>query len=140
MMLAGTIDMQDLRYLNLFGRTTKISTRHVLKYNDIIIFCVPKTMISKAIGKNGENLKKMSGILGRRIKVIPIPKGVQHAKEFIKAIVHPVEFNDLEVKEGEIVLTAGSRNKAALLGRNKRRLIEMQKIVKDFFGKEFRIV
>lgn len=139
-MLAGTIDMQDLRYLNLFGRTTKISTRHVIKYNDMIIFCVPKSLISKAIGDRGENLKKISGILGRRIKVIPIPSGIQHAKEFIKAIVNPVEFNDLEIKEDEIVLTAGSRNKAALLGRNKRRLLEMQKIIKDFFGKEFRII
>lgn len=132
--------MQDLRYLNLFGRTTKISTRHVIKYNDMIIFCVPKSLISKAIGDRGENLKKISGILGRRIKVIPIPSGIQHAKEFIKAIVNPVEFNDLEIKEDEIVLTAGSRNKAALLGRNKRRLLEMQKIIKDFFGKEFRII
>ena len=139
-MLAGTIDMQDLRYLNLFGRTTKISTRHVLKYNDMIIFCVPKNLISKALGDKGENLRKMSSILGRRIKVIPIPKGIEHAKDFIKAIVHPVEFNDLEVKGDEMILTAGSRNKAALLGRNKRRLLEMQKIVKDFFGKEFRIV
>jgi len=51
-----------------------------------------------------------------------------------------VKFNDLEVTDNEIILTAGSHSKAALIGRNKRRMIEMQGIVKDFFSKEFRIV
>lgn len=140
MLMAGTISMQDMRHLNLFRRITGISTRYVIKYNEMILFCVPKSLLSKAIGKKGSNIRRISEILGRRIKVIPIPQGVQHTKEFIQAIVSPVEFRDLEVKENEMILTAGSRSKAALLGRNKRRLHEMQKIIKDFFGKEFKIV
>ena len=39
-----------------------------------------------------------------------------------------------------LILTAGSQSKAALIGRNKRRLLELQRIAKDYFGKEFRIV
>ena len=140
MLVTGTISMQDMRYLNLFGRVTKISTRYVIKYNEKIIFCVPKSLISKAIGPEARNIKRIGEILGRRIKVIPTPTGIQHVREFIQAIVNPVEFKDLEIKEDEIILTAGSRSKAALLGRNKRRLHEMQKIIKDFFGKEFRII
>jgi len=140
MLMAGTISMQDMRHLNLFRRITGISTRHVIRYNEMIIFCVPKNLVSKAIGPEARNIKRISEILGRRIKVIPIPKGIQHIKPFIQAIVSPVEFKDLEIKEDEIILTAGSRSKAALLGRNKRRLHEMQKIIKDFFGKEFKII
>ncbi len=140
MLMAGTISMQDMRHLNLFRRISGISTRYVIRYNEIIIFCVPKNLLSKAIGPEARNIKKMGEILGRRIKVIPIPKGIQHIREFIQAIVSPVEFKDLEIKEGEVILTAGNRSKAALLGRNKRRLHEMQKIIKDFFGKEFKII
>ena len=140
MLMAGTISMQDMRHLNLFRRITGVSTRHVIRYNEMIIFCVPKNLVSKSIGPEAKNIKRISEILGRRIKVIPIPKGIQHIKPFIQAIVSPVEFKDLEIKEDEIILTAGSRSKAALLGRNKRRLHEMQKIIKDFFGKEFRII
>jgi len=138
--MTGTIDMQDMRYLNLFDRITGISTRHVIKYNEMIIFCVPKSMISRAIGPEARNIRRMSEILGRRIKVIPLPLGVQHARQFIQAIVAPVEFKDLEIKDNEMTLNAGSMSKAALLGRNKRRLLEMQKIIKDFFGKEFKII
>lgn len=138
--MAGTINMQDMRYLNLFNRITGISTRHVLKYNEMIIFCVPKSVLSRAIGPEARNIRRIGEILGRRIKVIPLPLGIQHVKQFIQAIVSPVEFKDLEIKDDEIILTAGSMSKAALLGRNKRRLLEMQKIIKDFFGKEFRII
>jgi transcription antitermination factor NusA-like protein len=139
-LMAGTISMQDMRHLNLFRRITGISTRYVIKYNEMIIFCVPKKMVSRAIGPEARNIRKIGEILGRRIKVIPIPQGIEHVKEFIKAIVAPVEFKDLEIKDNEIILTAGSRSKAALLGRNKRRLLEMQKIIKDFFGKDFKII
>lgn len=132
--------MQDMRHLNLFRKITGIGTRYVLDYNDMLIFCVPKNFLYKAIGENAENLKRMSKILGKRIKVIPLPKGEHHIRDFIQAIVSPVEFKNIEVEGNKVTLTAGSRNKAALLGRNKRRLNEMQKIVKNFFGKEFKIV
>ena len=132
--------MQDMRYLNLFNKITRVSTRFCFKYNETIIFCVPMRFVSQAVGKGGQNIKKMSEILRKRIKVVPNPRGIQDAKKFIEAIVSPVKFNNLEVAEDEIILTAGSNSKAALIGRNKRRLIEMQKIVEDFFGKEFRII
>ena len=138
--------MQDMRHLNLFEKITRVNTRYCFKYNEAIVFCVPMRFVSQAVGKGGENIKKMNEILRKRIKVIPKPRGIQDAKKFIEAIVSPVRFNELEVKDdtlkgtSEIILTAGSHSKAALIGRNKRRLIEMQGIVRDFFGREFRIV
>lgn len=138
--MVNTINMQDMRHLNLFGKITQVGTRFCFDYNDTIIFCVPRQLVSKAIGENGTNVKKISEILRRKIKIIPQPKGIHYVGDFIQAIVSPVMFRDLEVRDNEIILTAGNQSKAALIGRNKRRLLEMQKIVKDFFGKEFRIV
>lgn len=136
--MASTIDMQDMRYLNLFERIMKIRTRYCFKYNENIVFCVPRQLVSKAIGEGGRNIRKMSEILGKRIKVVAAPEGIRDAERFIQAIVNPVTFKNLELRDDEFVLNAGE-GKAALIGRNKRRLLEMQKIVKDFFGKEFRI-
>jgi transcription antitermination factor NusA-like protein len=94
----------------------------------------------RAVGENARNLKRMSEILGKRIRVIPIPRGIHDAKGFIETIVNPVTFKDLEITDKEIILNAGgTQSKAALIGRDKRRLIEMQKIVNDYFGREFRI-
>ncbi len=138
--MTNTIDMQEMRYLNLFEKITKVRTRFCFKYNNAIMFGVPKKLVLKSLGQDARNIRKINEILRKRIKVVPLPHGIGDSKIFIGHIVSPVEFRDLEVKGGEIVLTAGSRSKAALIGRNKRRLHEMQKIVKDFFGKEFRIV
>ena len=81
----------------------------------------------------------MSDILDRRIKIVAQPQGIFDAEYFIRAIVSPTTFKNFEIKDNEIQITGGD-NKAILIGRNKKRLFEMQKIVKDFFGKEFRIV
>lgn len=135
----GTIDMRDMRYLNLFAKVTHVNTRFCFPYNNMIFFCVPKQMLNKALGKNAENLKKISDVIKKRVRIIPIPSGEQHVKEFIKAIVSPIEFDEVEITGNEIIVKATRQNKAMLIGRNKTRLAEMQKIIKNFFGKEFRI-
>ena len=132
--------MQHMRYLNLFGKITRVNTRFCFKYNEAIVFCVPRNLVSRALGENAKNAKQMSQILGKRIKVVAAPTGIQDAKSFIQAVVSPVSFKGLEVTPIEIILTAGNQSKAALIGRNKRRFLEMRKIVSDFFKKEFRIV
>ena len=137
--MVNTIDMQEIRYLNLFERIMKVRTRFCFRYNETIVFCVPKLLVSKAVGKGGRNVRKMSEILGKKIKVVPSPRSVNDAELFIKAVVNPVTFRGIEIKDSEVVI-AGGTSKAFLIGRNKRRLQEMQKIVKDFFGREFRIV
>ncbi|MFH1325334.1 MAG: hypothetical protein ABIH49_01010 [archaeon] len=138
--MAGTIDMQAMRHLNLFNKITRISTRFCFNYNNTIFFCVPRNMLSRAIGENGSNIKKMNEVLRRKIKVIASPRGIEDAKRFIESIVSPVTFRDLTINGNEITISAGTQSKAALIGRDKRRLLELQNIAKDFFGKELRII
>jgi len=137
--MTKTISMQDMRYINLFSKVSHITTSFCFKYNEAIVFCVPKSLVSKAIGEGARNIKRISEILRKKIKIIIKPSGIEDAKRFFSDIVNPVTFKDLEVKNSEIVITAGSQNKAALIGRNKRRLLELQKIASDYFGKELSI-
>jgi len=138
--MVKTIDMQDMRYLNLFEKITHVSTRFCFKYNEMIMFGVPRDMVLKAIGPNSRNLKKIHEILGKRIRVIQLPSGIEDLNNFVKNIISPVEFKEIEINDDEVILNAGSQNKAALIGRNKRRLNEMREIISDFFGKEFKII
>lgn len=136
--MVKTIDMQDMRYLNLFEKITGVRTRFCFRYNENIIFCVPKHLVMKAIGSSGRNTRKMSEILGKKIRAIPAPRDIGDAENFIRSIVSPLTIKGAEVRDNEIIISAG-KNKAALIGRNKRRLTEMQKIIRDFFDKEVRI-
>jgi len=136
--MVKTIDMQEMRYLNLFEQMTGVRTRFCFKYNENIFFCVPRPMISRAIGERGRNIRRMSEILRRNIRVIAAPRGIQDADYFIRSIINPLNIRDFQINDGEIIV-GGGKSKAALIGRNKRRLFEMQKIISDFFGKDFRI-
>ena len=137
----NTINMQDMRHLNLFNQVTRVHTRFCVKYNDTIIFCVPREFVARAIGEEGRNVKRISEILQKKVRVIQCPRGIQDARGFIGIIVKPVNFKNLEIRGSEIILTAGNtQSKAALIGRDKRRFFEMQKIVKDFFDMDFRII
>lgn len=138
--MESTLDMQDLRYLNLFSKITKVDTRYFFEYNNMLIFCVPKRMVQKALGKNAENLKKMSSIVGKRIRVVAYPEGTEDAREFIERITSPITFSGLEITADEIIMVAGKMNKALLIGREKKRLNEMKNIVRYFFKRDFRIV
>jgi len=137
----NTINMQDMRHLNLFNQVTRVHTRFCVKYNDTIIFCVPREFVARAIGEEGRNVKRISEILQKKVRVIQCPRDIRDVRGFIGIIVKPVNFKNLEVRGSEIILTAGNtQSKAALIGRDKRRFFEMQKIVKDFFDMDFRII
>jgi len=140
--MVNILDMKDIRYINLFGQITGVNTRYCFFYNEFIVFGVPKKLISKAIGKEACNIRKMSETLGRKIKVVgnPDDDSTESIREFVRKIVSPVEFKDLEVTDEEIILTAGNQSKAALIGRNRRRETELKEIVKDYFKKDLRIV
>jgi len=94
-----------------------------------------------ALWRDASNLRRLSDILRKRVRIIPAPRGIEDAKGFIECIVRPVVFNSLEVTPNELIINAGSQqNKALLMGRNKKRLLEMQDIVRNYFSREFRII
>jgi transcription antitermination factor NusA-like protein len=137
----NTLDMQDIRHLNLFSQITKINTRFCIHYNGTLIFCVPKSLVKKSLGENGKNIKKMSEILNKRIRVIPIPRGNGDIKFFIEDIIKPLTFKSIEVKKDEVIINSSNiQNKATLMGREKKRLFELQKAVKEYFNKELKIL
>ena len=131
--------MQDMRYLNLFNKITNMNTRYFFKYNEMLVFAVPKNLVKRALGKDAENIREIGKTLRKKIRIVPIPEGTEDAKDFFEKIVDPVSFKDIEIKNDEIIITAGNMNKAALIGRNKRRLMELQKISRDFFERDLRI-
>lgn len=134
------IDLQTIRYINLLDSTARVKTRKCFVYNNIIFFAVPENQVSKAIGPNAENVKRINEKLGKRIKVIPEANGNQDIKRFVEDIIAPVKFKQIDIQEKNIILTAGAQNKAALIGRNRRREAELRQILHDTFGFELKII
>lgn len=136
----SSIDMQTMRYINLLDRTARVKTTKCFAYNNSIIFAVPRALMSKAIGPDAINVRKIQDQLGKRVRIVKEADGITDMSRFIEDIVSPLRFKALEVKEGVCVLTAGSQSKAALIGRNKRRFDELRQIVSDNFSVDLRII
>jgi transcription antitermination factor NusA-like protein len=137
----ATINMQTMRYINLLDKTSHVKTQNCFFYNNTIFFAVPKNLVSKAIGQNAINIRKIQENLGRKVRVIAEPNGVKDSQKLVEDIVYPTKFKSLEIKEDEFILTAGNnQNKAILIGRNKRRLEELDKILNDFFSMDLKII
>src|SRR3989338_2025507 len=120
-----TLDMNFIRYLNLFEKITKVRAQHCFRYNLTIVFLVPKELMSKTLGEGGRNVKRLSEILEKKVKVIAVPFGRGDIVKFITAIVYPVKFKGVEIRDNCAIISAGLQSRASLIGRNKTRLFEM---------------
>jgi NusA-like KH domain protein len=128
------LDMQFIRYANLFNKITKIRTNHCFEYNNTIVFAIPRKFIPRAIGENNKNLRKLNEITNKKIKIVPMPNDIGDIENFVTIITKPVRFKSIEVKEVEAIITATTQSKASLIGRGKVRMNEMQNILEQYFG------
>ncbi len=138
----ATIDMQTMRYINLLDRISRVRAKKCFVYNGTIYFAVHPKFLPQALGQNGVNVRIISEQLGKRVRVIrDVSEDLRDMQRFVESIVSPVDFVSLEFRDGMYILTAGSRTKAAtLIGRNKVRLEELNKILEAYFGKSLKIV
>jgi len=133
--------MQTMRYINVLDKVTRVKTRKCFVHNNSVFFAVDRVYVSKAIGPSAVNVRKIQEQIGKKVKIIRESEGLNDAKRFIEDIVAPVRFKSVELKDGVILITAGSnQTKASLIGRNKRRYEELRKIVHDYLGSELRII
>jgi transcription antitermination factor NusA-like protein len=99
-----------------------------------------------AVGRNGENVKQLSEVLRRKIRIVaePVENGdkIQALKRFISDVVAPVEFTSLEMNsDGVLVLSGERESKAMLIGRDRSKEKELAEVLERNFGvKEFKIM
>lgn len=131
------LDFVYIRYLNLLEKIARVKTINCFGYDSSIIFAVPQHSMSRAIGEQGKNVRKMSEVLGKKVKIIPMASGrtKKDIEKFIAAVVHPIEFRGIEIEGRDLTMVAGM-NKAMLIGRNKTRLNELKDILKQYFDIE----
>jgi len=135
------IDIRKIRYLNLFEKITGIRGMDCFFYNNMVYFAVLPQDIFRAIGKDSENLKKLSNVIERKIRVIAYPSKLKEAPKFILQLIVPLELKNITINGKEIIIEAGSREaKALLMGRDKKKLEELEDIIKSFFGCELKVL
>jgi NusA-like KH domain protein len=125
--------------MNLFSRVTRVSAKHCFIYNNTVVYVVPGAWVQGAIGRDNINLKKLSGVIGKRIRVLAQPSGIQDLNNFVSVLVSPIQFEKLDVinnEKGEkeaVIATGGREAKAMLIGRGRAREAELKEILEQYF-------
>ncbi len=124
----------------MLDRESRVKTTKCFVYNNTIFFAVPESMMSRAIGPSALNIRKIQEQVGKRVKIIREPVGTNQIEKFVEDIVEPVRFKSVQIESNIVIVNAGPQSKAALIGRNRRREVELKQIVHDFFGMDLKIV
>ena len=122
-----------MNYMKLFENITRAKLRDCIS-NEQLIFVVEENEIGKAIGKNGSNVRRLEGMLNKKIKIVEFSPDV---KQFIRNFVMPLQVNDI-TEEGGVINIAGpdTKTKGLLIGRDRKNLDNLKKIVSRYFKVE----
>ena len=123
-------DTSIMKYFSIFENTTKVLAKDCFSANGTLIFSVEKGHAKIAVGKNGANIKKLSSMLNKEIKVIEFSKDI---KELTKNAIFPLRVRSIEIEEGTINISLkSSRDRRILLDNNQKKLKLIEEILKRY--------
>ncbi|MBI4155489.1 NusA-like transcription termination signal-binding factor [Candidatus Woesearchaeota archaeon] len=123
---------EALEYIKLFTAMTKADVRNCFLDNSTITFIVEKHQAGKAVGKNGINVRRLSGMFRKSIKVIEFndDKAI-----FLRNIMFPLIPKDVIVEGNKIkIISTDNIQKGRIFGREKINL----KRIKDVFNGDYK--
>lgn len=124
-----------MKTMSIFENVTRSKVKDsFIDDNNQMMFVVQEGEISKAIGKGGQNVKKLEKMLNRKIKIVEFNPNLVR---FVRNLIHPIKAKDV-VEEGGIVTITGfdTRTKGLLIGKGAQNLRNYTQIVKRYFDIE----
>ncbi|HJJ36796.1 MAG TPA: NusA-like transcription termination signal-binding factor [Methanocorpusculum sp.] len=97
-----------------------------------IIYIIKQGNMGLAIGRNGDNIRKLSGILGKRIEMVEYD---EDALTFITNMFKPAQLSAVSLTPARIDVQTGDKDNLALaIGRNGATIEKAKILVKRFFN------
>ena len=127
-----TIQLEQIQQINLFENITKARVKELLINDETYIFIVEKGDASKAIGKQGNNISRISHMFRKRIKIVEFNPEI---KIFINNLFSPLK-SQIKIAEDTVEITADTKTKGLLIGRDKRNLNIYKGVLKEYFNKD----
>lgn len=125
-------------YINVFETLTRTTVKDCFIDNSELVFMVSEGEAGRAIGKHGANIQRLSQMLNKKIKVIEFNKDVL---KFINNLIYPANGNVYKSEEKIVSIQAkDTRDRAILIGRDRKNLKNLQNIVSKYFDVIIKIV
>jgi len=123
-------DQRIIGYIKVFERVSRANVKDCFEEDGTLIFVVQPGQASKAIGKGGDNIKRVAKLTNKKIRVIEFNNNI---KRFVLNLLYPTK-PELEVHDKEIIIkTNNNKEKGLIFGREKTRLKKIQTLVNKYF-------
>lgn len=126
------IDITLIGYITTFENITGTNVKDCFfNKNKQLVFIVKEGQGKKAVGNKGMNIRRLEGLLNKKIKIIEFS---ENPAEFMKNIIFPLKSPEIKLEENVLTIkTDSTQLKALLLGREKLNLKEIQSIIEKYF-------
>ena len=124
-------DSQIIKFLSLFESLTKANVKDCINTENLVIFIVEQNEIAKAIGKNGANVRRIEGMLKKKIKIIEYNTDLT---KFVANIIFPIRAKEIRDEEGVVTIVSNDlKSRGFMIGRNATILRSNENILKRYF-------
>lgn len=133
-------DITLMKFMSLFEKVTRVGVKDCFEDNfSLLHFVVDKGNMRKAIGKEGANIKKLSTLINRKVKVVEYDS---NRERFIKRLMFPLKVEEVTANENQVIVKGASTEvNSKIIGRNATNLRNYENIVKRYFDlDEIRVV
>ena len=134
-------DMGLMKTMSIFENVTRCPLKDsFVDKNEHLVFVVDQEYMSRAIGREGSNVKRLEKLLNRKIKILGYtPELVQ----FVRNVVYPLRVEGIREQDGTVTIDGSDmRTKGLLIGKNAQNLRNNLWIVQRYFDniKEIKVV
>ena len=132
MSIKTSFNSDTIRLMSLFEKITKAHLKDCFSdQNDLLLFVVNQGDLWKAVGKKAANVKKLEGLLNRKIKIVGFDSDM---KGFINNLIFPLKIKNIIREEDVLTLEPeDTKTRGLLIGRNAKNLRNYEEIIKKYF-------
>ena len=127
-----------MKYMILFENMTHTKVKDVYSRNGSLWFVIEKGGMFKAVGKNGVKVKRIEGLVKKKVKVIEYDQDIC---KFSSHLIYPVKAKKIEFIDNNLVFEVeDTKSKGLLIGRERKNLKELKEVLSRYFKIEDIIV
>ena len=124
-----TFDTETIRLLTLFESMTNAPVRDCFMNNDVVYYIVEESKIGLAIGKNGNSIKNVERVIGKKVKVFEYSRDPE---KFVKNLIPQCREINV-IKDGDTIkieIKVSRNDKGFVIGRGGEKIKIYKEILK----------
>ena len=124
------LDAETIKLSSMFESMTTAHVKDCFKEEDEVVFVVMPGHMAKAIGKQGVNVKKMSNLLKKNVRILEFS---DNPVTFVRNVLRMANVDIIEDQGNVVIHCPDTKTKGQVYGREKERLEKLQKLTKRYF-------